>query len=594
MLKNIIFISFIFLNIFQGIVYGMGETLHISQIIEEKLKKLYEHDKSDTARLYRFFNFHLIWLNEEGKWSKRAKNLLKTVKSADEESLSTREYSVLETLMKNNVDAQEGALLKADKQATNLFLAYIKDLFLGRLRHLGLSSKRLISTNHFDVIEHVTSLFKKDMSGDFLSKMTIDLEGYQRLKKLLAQYRKAENEKTWPHMPEGEVLKLTQSPMKSSRVQILRKILSAQGYLKSTDKMSQIYDADLEAAVKNFQKHHVIKEDGVIGSETLQMLNLSHQDQVDRILLAMEKWRWLPKEMGDRFIIVNIPAFCLTTFQNGKKDFDMKIIVGRQYRKTPTFSSEIYAVRFNPSWHVPNSIFRKDKLPKILNDPSYVSQKGFVVYDASSGQRLNPQNVDWESGDIRLVQPPGVHNALGKIRFTLKTTDSVYLHGTPEKYLFDKDKRSFSSGCIRVEDPQKLALYVFNDKQNWPLEKIERESAGEQTKNIPLEHPVPVHIVYLTVWVDDNGIPYFADDIYNRDRGLLEQLKQIQYPGYIAQISVEELLREETEEPSEEPVFANGAAPSPQPSDNLIPPSMDSSRGEKFGAESSIQPYGLY
>lgn len=519
------------------------------------LKAKFEKSSTDLARLYKFYNYNHIWL-DNGKWNKRALNLLETVeKSSDREGLSSLKYLKLKDLMKTDLISQEDQI-KADISTTSILIEYAKDLFKGRLRHLNLISVKLGHAEYFDVIEYLISEFKNHKDGSFLPDMTIELEGYQRLKRLLASYKMANDQDEWPNFPEGLTLKPHKNyPLNSKekeRVKTLRKILSTQGDLKDKfDDASSDYDEKLMNAVESFQKRHNLEVDGIVGPQTLAMLNFSHKDKIDRILLTMERWRWLPKKMEGRYVIVNIPQFQLTTYEEGEKVFDMNIIVGKRYRKTPTFSSEVYEIRFNPSWHVPSGIFTKDKLPKIMEDPSYITQKGFVVYDSLTGQKRDPDTVSWGSEDVKLVQPPGNKNALGKIRFTLKTTNDIYLHGTPEQKLFLKTKRVFSSGCIRVENPQKLAYYMFNDEELWPLGKIQSESTKNTTINVPLKHAVPIHIVYLTVWVDDEGNGYFTDDVYGRDRILVEQLRQVHYPGYIAKVNIDELYKEDSEKSEE-------------------------------------------
>lgn len=579
----------------------------------EPLKSKFEKSNTDAARLYKYFNYNHIWL-EKGKWNKRASNLLEAIaKSADKEGLNSQEYSKLEELMKKEFP-DEADQNKADMNVTSILIEYAYDLFKGRLRHLKVVSVKLGNPEYFDIIDYLIAKFKEEENGDFLGSMTLEVEGYQRLKKLLASYRTAIDSEEWPNFPEGLALKSSGTSSKKKgqnstlgskekeRIKILRTILIAQGDLKDKDSAKNTdYDEELVRAVESFQKRHNIEVDGVVGPETATMLNLSHKDKIDRILLTMERWRWLPKKMEGRYVIVNIPQFQLSAYDDGKKAFDMNIIVGKQYRKTPTFSSEVYEVRFNPSWHVPPGIFRKDKLPKIMEDPSYIAQKGFVVYDALTGQRRDPNSVAWGSDDVKLVQPPGSKNALGKIRFTLKTTNDVYLHGTPEQNLFQKTKRVFSSGCIRVENPQKLALYMFNDEEKWPLKKIEAECAKSSTINVPLKQAVPVHIVYLTVWVDGEGNGYFADDVYGRDRVLIEQLRQIHYPGYIAQVDISELDKEDQEEPSEPAVaeMQEGAETLPEQADTDFTASPSFSNQESYSLQernalSSDQPYGRY
>lgn len=566
------------------------------------LKAKFQSKKSDLARLYDAFDYQPIWLDEDGDWTNRAKNLEVAIKSCQKEGLNPEAYDKLSTLRKKKPQSEEERAL-IDVKVSNLFLKYAKDLLLGRLRHLNIQAKKLGNTNSFDVTGEMIRRFKSNKSGKFIQELTINTTGYQRLKDLLADYRANANNTDWPPFPKGKALKIIklrngeQKYPSGERVETLIKILKAQGDLDTTTSDSSPYDETVAEGVKRFQKRHMIKVDGVVGPETTRMLNLSHKNKIDKILLSMERWRWLPKNIPGRYVIVNIPGFHLTAYRNGEKEFDMNIIVGKRYRKTPTFSSEIFSVRFNPSWHVPPGIFRKDKLPKIMRDPSYVSRKGYIVYDRYSGRRLNPHHVDWGSQDIKLVQPPGNRNALGKIRFTLKTTNSVYLHGTPQQHLFKKNKRTFSSGCIRVENPYKLAVYMFNDVNEWPEDRIRKEASGRRTKNVPLKEPVPVFIVYQTVWVDDDSKAYFADDVYGRDRVLLEQIRQVHYPGYVATVSIQELFKIEAEkEPvtESEPILYQAKINQPRiiehPRQEAVPPSMR----PRWVAEPTYQPRGSY
>jgi murein L,D-transpeptidase YcbB/YkuD len=257
--------------------------------------------------------------------------------------------------------------------------------------------------------------------------------------------------------------------------------------------------------------------------------NAELSKKIQKIVLNMERWRWLPEKMANRYVMVNIAAFNLKGVQNDKIVLETPVIVGHVTRKTPVFAANINSIRFNPSWNVPRFIAVKDKLPKIKRNPSYLNRSGFVLYN-SAGNVISPRSVNWASVNANnfnyhLRQVPGDRNALGKIRFTLDNTSGIYLHDTPEKKLFDEPVREFSSGCIRVKDPIKLASFVFNNPQAWTPQKIKDNMRGNFTKNVALVQPVPVYITYFTVWQDDKGDIYFSKDSYGKDRELEEALK---------------------------------------------------------------------
>jgi murein L,D-transpeptidase YcbB/YkuD len=250
--------------------------------------------------------------------------------------------------------------------------------------------------------------------------------------------------------------------------------------------------------------------------------------KIEQIVINMERWRWLPETMPNRYVMVNIAAFELKAVEGNQVAFETPVIIGHVTRKTPVFASTIEAVRFNPSWHVPHQLAVKDKLRKIKADPSYVERSGFVLYN-SAGQAISAHSVNWSNVsagnfNYHLRQVPGPRNALGKIRFTFPNNYNVYIHDTPEKDLFNESERDFSSGCIRVKDPVKLARFVFNDTEHWSDENIKKNMKGNLTKNIPLAQTVPVYVTYFTVWKDNQGM-HFEKDIYGRDQQLREALK---------------------------------------------------------------------
>lgn len=224
----------------------------------------------------------------------------------------------------------------------------------------------------------------------------------------------------------------------------------------------------------------------------------------------MERERWLPNPLPSRYLQVNIVGFYVKAVDGGTPAFFMPIITGKAYTKTPVFNAPMEEIIFNPAWHVPASIVR-ELLPKINSNPSAYARKGYHVSYGPNGTRI--------------VQSPGAGNALGKIRFTIKSPFSIFLHGTPNQKLFEKAKRSFSHGCIRVEDPYKLAEFVFHDPEKWPLSRIKQEASGTRTKRVKLDHILPTFITYFTVFEDQNREIHFVDDHYGQDKKVWKALE---------------------------------------------------------------------
>lgn len=251
--------------------------------------------------------------------------------------------------------------------------------------------------------------------------------------------------------------------------------------------------------------------------------------KIQQIIINMERWRWLPEKMPERYAMVNIATFELNCIENDRIILTMPVVIGTNYRKTPVFASTVDSVRFNPSWYLPRNIAIEDSLPKIKANTGYIDQRQYVLYN-SAGRAISPYSVNWTSVNannfnFHLRQIPGEHNALGKIRFGLTNSNGIYLHDTSNKEHFEEAVRTYSSGCIRLMYPDEFALFVFNDPQTWPLDRIRDNMEGTLTKNIPLDQTLPIYVAYFTVWEDEAGQMHFADDVYDKDQKLIEVLK---------------------------------------------------------------------
>jgi murein L,D-transpeptidase YcbB/YkuD len=299
---------------------------------------------------------------------------------------------------------------------------------------------------------------------------------------------------------------------------------------------SRTYGGPLVEAIKRFQTRHGLEPDGRIGKATLKQLNTPLSYRLRQLQLVLERWRWIPDRFSRPPIVVNIPEFRLYALNDRcEPELEMKVVVGGAYRRqTPLFTNQMTHVIFRPYWNVPLSIQRNELVPKIEKDPAHLVKNDYEIVDSRSGravsQSATPELVArLRSGRLAIRQVPGPKNALGYIKFMFPNEYNVYLHGTPAKSLFKKSRRDFSHGCIRVEKPEELALWVLRGKSEWDLERVREAENGARPLQVNLGQPIPVLIVYGTAVVRENGEVYFFDDIYGHDAAL-DQLLVKGYP----------------------------------------------------------------
>jgi murein L,D-transpeptidase YcbB/YkuD len=357
--------------------------------------------------------------------------------------------------------------------------------------------------------------------GTLVNDVTIRHAQYLALLEALQSYREIEARGGWPEVPSGNVLKPgADDPV----ISILRQRLAVTGDLTGAQVQGTIYGAPLEAAVRLFQTRHGLEADGVIGPRTFKALNRPVSARVDQLRLSLERARWLLRGVGDDFVLVNIAGARTYLFKGGKVIWRTRSIVGQPYRKTPVFRDEIRYMELNPTWTVPVSIFRKDKLARIRKDPGYLARGGYSVRD-SKGRPIDPSSVNWSAHNpsVTLVQRPGPKNALGQVKFMFPNKHAVYLHDTDDRSLFDRSDRNISSGCVRVEDPFRFADLLMAGSSEWSAERRESILASGKTTRIDLPTPLPVLLTYWTAWVEDGKIQ-LREDIYERDQRILSAL----------------------------------------------------------------------
>jgi murein L,D-transpeptidase YcbB/YkuD len=350
--------------------------------------------------------------------------------------------------------------------------------------------------------------------------------GYARLRSALARYRQLASEGGWPIVPEGSKLRLDDP---SERLDTLRTRLLISGDLRSAK-------ARLDQAVRRFQQRHGLDVDGVVGKQTLAALNVPVAERVKQIRVNMERWRWLPQDLGQRHILVNIADFRLDVIQDDRSVLSMAVVVGKLYRRTPVFSADMTYLVFCPSWEIPPKIAFEDKLPLIRKDPAYLEAQAIEVLQGwgADEQRIDPERVDWNRLSRQPLrnfpyhqrQLPGPENPLGRVKFMFPNKFGVYLHDSPSRGLFSKTVRTFSSGCIRVAQAPQLATHLLAQDPRWPPERIiaAMDSGLEQTVRLP--EPIRVHLLYWTAWVDEDGTVQFRTDIYDRDKRVEDAMRE--------------------------------------------------------------------
>jgi murein L,D-transpeptidase YcbB/YkuD len=385
-----------------------------------------------------------------------------------------------------------------------------------------------------DLAAKLEDALQTDRIGASLAELLPRHSGYDRLKKTLARYRQIEAAGDWQAFPGGA--KLLQGD-RDQRVALLRERLAAEGFLEDAGQPADLdfFDSDLTNALKQFQTRADLEPDGVVGPQTRQALNVAVQQRIRQIIVNMERWRWLPHDLGTRYLLVNIAAFSLTVVEEGQTVLQMRVVTGRPYRRTPVFSDKITYLVLNPYWNVPPTIALEDILPKVKANPNFLTNQKIRVFQGwdSGMHEIDPASVNWQALNarnfpFRLRQEPGPQNALGRIKFMFPNPYDVYLHDTPSRELFAKARRDFSSGCIRIEKPFELAAYLLRKNPDWPAEKLHTAVSGPDAaeKTVKLPEPLTIHLLYWTVWVDEQGLLHFSPDIYDRDQALNDALQQ--------------------------------------------------------------------
>lgn len=320
----------------------------------------------------------------------------------------------------------------------------------------------------------------------------------------------------WPKVPPTDRLRLGN---KHPSVAPLRKRLIVTGDLEANAGETDIFDSYVEAAVRRFQARHGISVDGIVRKMTFDRLNVPVELRLAQLKTNLARLRAATAHLGDRYVMCNIPAAQIEAVENGVAVSRHTAVVGKPDRPSPEINSKIIEINFNPFWTVPVSIVRRDLIPLMQRDPTYLASEHIHIYDMH-GNELAPSQVNWYSNEAvsyRFRQDPGSFNSLGSIRINFPSKDGVYMHDTPQKGLFGEDMRFHSSGCVRVQNVRELVDWLLRDTPGWSHEEIDAVIKSGDRVDARLKKPVPVYWVYITAWATPDGVVQFRDDIYNRD-----------------------------------------------------------------------------
>ncbi|BCJ89825.1 peptidoglycan-binding protein [Terrihabitans soli] len=517
-----------------------GET--VENVLNKRLSE--RKDEADVLAFYAARKFEPIWV-ADGKLNAKALGVIDRIKRADEDGLDPSAFVLPDP---QATDGSPEQLVAAEIALSRAVAAFARQAQGGRMEPSTLGPLVTPEPTHPRRADVLALMAREDGAADWLDTYNPPHAGFRALKKKLAELKAAANEPVPPPPPEIPTAKKSLKPGGfDERVAVLRQrmglppatmeVRTADG--ETAEVTSRFYDPELAAAVSAFQKRQGLNADGVLGNQTVALLNevATVVDPIPLVVVNMERWRWLPRKLGQTHIFVNVPEFMARIVRDGNTVHETRVITGSKQNPSPIFSDEMEHIIVNPAWNVPASIAIKEMLPQLQKDPTYLERQGFeVTFEGRRPQKkvvngfwgsrmveVQGSGIDWNSmsvedmNRVRIRQPPGERNALGHIKFMFPNKHSVYLHDTPTRNLFAKDMRALSHGCIRVQDPFKLADVLLEDT-GLDGTKLKGMVGGGEERRIDLAHKIPIHIAYFTAEVASDDTLLTRPDVYGTDK----------------------------------------------------------------------------
>lgn len=457
----------------------------------------------------------------------RTQALLSAIRAAGDHGLKPEWYRIADLEQAAAGDSDKD---KAEQLLTNALVAYASDVSTGRVRANSVDRDIDIQQRKLD---RAALLKDAANAGDFAAWLaSLPPKGdYPALQKTLASLRGKQATATFTRLPDGDALK---PGMIDARVPILRQRLTELGStVPPPGTIAELYDDPLVDVVKEYQAAKGLTVDGIIGFKTTQSLNTSLEDRINQVIANLERRRWLPPDLGSRYVLVNAADYSMVFVNGGQPVFQSLVIVGTPKNPTPEIASTMYGFQTNPYWTVPQSIAGEEYLPMLRRDPHSLAAAGFRIFESwnDDGSEIDPDTVDWSAIDskafpYRLRQDPGAGNALGYIFFPFSNKYGIYMHDTATRWLFAEGSRNFSHGCIRLQNPLDFVEKVFGGRGGFDKERVRAAIDGGQQVNYTFPEPVRLYVTYRTVTANSDGAVTFRDDIYGRDRRVVQAMAQ--------------------------------------------------------------------
>lgn len=486
--------------------------------------------KNEVNKLYQLRDYNLIWSDGE-EYNQNARELYEVISSAEEFGLNPIDYDdkTIAYFLGSKID-DPTIISKSDVTFSHAFVKLANHIDSGKFTSSTITDEQNL------LLEILNDAVNGNSVTIALESLQTTSTNYASTVPTLKRYRALSS------IDENfEPIKLHSKSLtvgsRSAEITKLRKRLYDLGDYNSNDLIneeldlqSDLLDESLTLAISRFQLRHGLKADGILGKQTIREINTPISYRIKQLELNLERARQLPELSEGRHLVVNIPDYSLYLVNNGERVYESRVVVGKTKHKTPVLTSELTQIVLNPYWNIPKSISNNEILPKVLLDPDYLNKNNMKVLSTINNQSqiINPETIDWTNIDfykapLRIRQDPGVKNSLGKVKFIFPNNYSVYLHDTPSRKLFKRDRRAFSHGCIRLEDPIGLAKILLSTS-NQASDHVDNLIQRKKRKTLKFAQPIPIHITYMTAWVNEQGIVNFRPDIYKRDSQIASNL----------------------------------------------------------------------
>jgi murein L,D-transpeptidase YcbB/YkuD len=512
--------------------------------------------REELDALYRNNDFQTIWM-DHFQLTEAAQELVKNLQHTASDEWKAYGYRVSKLQREiSRLSNQPKHAAAIDVLLSDAYINYAQQVLnnellpnTGELDHPSfrkVAAPPITRITSLDVISLLSQSLDQGKLHSLVKELAPQHPGYQRLADQLTRYQNIADSGMWYPLNVGLGLTLGDNHAQIPKLRWMLKaygdfkeskltwllpkkeqenpLLLEQAFRKGNNKPAYLFDQDVFAALKHYQKRNGLNPSGILDSETLNQLNEAPYFIAQRIALNMKRWRYLPKDMGQRYILVNLANFHLDLIKKGTPQLSMKVVIGRDQRRTPVLAETISSVVLAPEWNVPHRIAVRDILPVAQKNPQYLQNNHYRVFEGwdEGAEEVGLMDINWEGfnsrvNTYRMLQAPGKNNALGDVKFVFPNDKSIYLHDTNHKELFGEEMRALSSGCIRVEKPRELAHALLKE-QNWDRQLINNVIEKSKTRPVKLKKPIPVYLMYWTTWVDNDGFLQVRDDVYKRDQ----------------------------------------------------------------------------